>query len=77
MAIFWTPDEDDRPGDGSWPSRAVTDEVARWIDGRAVQRAAAAVRGLALSIATAARDLSGRRLTDRILRPAIRHRRVS
>ena len=77
MAIFWTPDEDDRPGDGSWPSRTVADEMARWIDGRAVQRAAAFVRGLALRIAPPTHGLTGRRLTDRVLRPAMRHRRVS
>jgi hypothetical protein len=77
MSIFWTPDEDDRPLDGAWPSRAVSDEIARWIDQRALYRAVAAGRALALRIATAALGLTGRRLPDRFLRPAIRPRRVS
>lgn len=77
MSIFWTPDEDDRPRDGSRPSQAVSDEIALWMDERALQRAAAAVHLLALRITTAARGLTRRQLPDRLLRPAIRHRRVS
>lgn len=73
MSIFWTPDEDedDRPAAGSWRSRTVTDEVTRWIDQRAVQKAGAAFGAFVHRLS--ARTLTARRL----LRPAIRHRRVS
>jgi hypothetical protein len=76
MSIFWTPDEYNRPRDLLRPSQAVSDEISQWIDERALQRAAAAVRPLALRIAMAARGLTRRRLSDRLLRPAIRRRRV-
>lgn len=77
MSIFWTPDEYDRPRDGLRPPGAVSDEIAQWIDERALNRAAAAVRPFALRIATAARGLTWRRRPDRLLGPAIRQRRVS
>jgi hypothetical protein len=77
MSIFWAPDENDQPRGVAWPSRAVADEVAQWIDERALQRAAAVVRGLALRIVTTARSLPRHRLARRLVPPAIRHRRVS
>ena len=73
MSIFWTPDEYDRPRDGLRPSRAVSDEIALWIDERALERATAAVRPFALRIAAAARVLAGRRPPNRFLRPSTRH----
>lgn len=72
MSIFWMPDEEDRPRDGFRPSQAVSDEIARWIDERALHRAAAVVRPLALRIAATARVLTGRR-PNRFLRPSTRH----
>ena len=73
MSIFWTPDEYDRRRDGLRPSRAVSDEIAQWIDERALHRAAAVVRPLALRIATFASGLAWRRRPIRFLRPSTRH----
>jgi hypothetical protein len=57
MSIFWAPDENDQPRAASWPSQGVANEVALWIDERALQRAAAVVRGFALRVMTTARGL--------------------
>jgi hypothetical protein len=70
MSIFWTADEYDRPRGGLRPSRAVSDEIALWIDERALHRAAAVVRPFALRIAMVARGLAWR---HRFLRPSTRH----
>jgi hypothetical protein len=77
MSIFWVPDEDDQPRGLSWPPRTVADEVAQWVDERALQRAAAVIHGFRIRIVTTARGLTRRRLARRLGLPAIRHRRVT
>jgi hypothetical protein len=75
MSIFWVPDEDDPPGGGP-PPGTVADEVARWIDERAVHRAEAMIRELRLRLVTTAHGLP-RRLARRLEPPSLRHRRAS
>jgi hypothetical protein len=77
MSIFWVPDEDDLPRGGLAPPGTVADEVARWIDERALHRAEAALRGFALRLVTTARDLPRRRLARRLEPSSLRHRRAS
>jgi hypothetical protein len=74
MPIFWAPDEDNAPRNGPWPPQAFADEIAGWIDERAVDRTATAIRALRHRIAEAVPGVSWRRSAEGALRPVIRRR---
>ncbi|MCU1382496.1 MAG: hypothetical protein JWL71_1193 [Acidobacteria bacterium] len=76
MPMFWTPDKDEAPHGGPTLPRTVRDEMARWIDERAVRRAVIAVRGLVRRIASA-RTAAGRRAASAAVPPAVRQHRAS
>jgi hypothetical protein len=77
MSIFWVPDEDDPPRGVPPPSHAVADELARWIDERALQRADTVIRGFTLRVGITARGLLRARLARRLQPPSLGHGRAS
>lgn len=72
--MYWAPDEDDTPGGDSWPPGAFADEIEGWIDRRAVQRAATALRAVVQRFAAPVHSPAWRLSSGGARPPAIRHR---